>query len=89
MLQPIYAKKFKHNIQTKNTGEDSDKIKTVIQLICNESPLPERHKDHSLKGEWEGCRDCHVEPDWVLISAIDKDQKTASFVRTGSHSDLF
>ncbi len=90
MLQPIFAKQFERDLKRlEKRGNDLDKIKTVIQLICDESPLPDKHKDHSLKGKWEGCRDCHIEPDWVLIYAVDKDEKTAAFVRTGSHSDLF
>jgi mRNA interferase YafQ len=88
MLKATYAKQFERDLkQMAKRGKDLEKIKAVVRLICDRMPLPERYGDHPLKGEWKGCRDCHVKPDWVLIYAIGKDK--ALFIRTGTHSDLF
>ena len=87
MLKPIYATKFKRDLKRmEKSGKDPEKIKAVIRLICNEEPLEARHRDHPLSGNWKGFRDCHVEPDWILIYNV-VDGK-ANFARTGTHSDL-
>lgn len=51
--------------------------------------LPEKNKDHELTGDWVGHRECHVQPDWLLIYRIDDDVLVLTLSRTGSHSDLF
>jgi mRNA interferase YafQ len=54
-----------------------------------EQPLAERHHDHPLAGDWSGYCDCHIEPDWLLLYKIDRDEETLTLVRTGTHADLF
>jgi mRNA interferase YafQ len=56
-------------------------------LLAEGSALPLRYKDHPLTGEWKHHRDCHLEPDWLLIYKIHGDD--VYLVRTGTHSDLF
>jgi mRNA interferase YafQ len=68
-------------------GKDIGKIKTVIELLLSGSPLPPKYRDHSLSGTWAGHRDCHIEPDWILIYRISQDELRLE--RTGNHSDLF
>ena len=63
------------------------RLRAVIEMLLAEEPLPPRLKDHPLSGSWAGFRDCHVEPDWVLIYQIDGDRLILA--RTGTHSDLF
>lgn len=63
------------------------RLRAVIEMLLAEEPLPPRLKDHPLSGDWAGFRDCHVEPDWVLIYQIDGDRLILA--RTGTHSDLF
>ncbi len=60
----------------------------VIELLTTDAPLPEKLRDHALSGTWAGYRDCHVQPDLVLIYA-KLDAETLSLVRLGSHSELF
>ena len=55
--------------------------------LIEERPLPEKYKDHRLKGSFSAYRDCHIEPDWLLIYKPRPTEIT--FVRTGTHSDLF
>jgi len=66
-----------------------EKLKTVIRQLVNQQPLESRYLDHALTGNLRGHRDCHIEPDWILIYRIDKDLREITFVRTGSHADLF
>ena len=63
------------------------KLRQVLLLLLNGEPLPERYKDHPLRGNWNGYRDLHIEPDWLLIYRIFGDE--LHLARTGSHSDLF
>lgn len=68
-------------------GKDLAKVKRVVNLLASGQKLPAQYKDHPLVGTWKGARDCHVEPDWVLIYKIDENR--LELVRTGTHSDLF
>jgi len=79
---------FKKDIkkQTKR-GKDLEKIKTVIEILISGQALPPRYRDHSLTGPWKGRRDCHVEPDWILIYQVSPDELRLE--RTGTYSDLF
>jgi mRNA interferase YafQ len=59
----------------------------VIDLLLNESPLPETYNDHPLRGQYADSRDCHIEPDWILIYKVNGNELILH--RTGSHADLF
>lgn len=65
---------------------DKDLLSTV-ELLVEDKPLPHRYYDHSLNGEWQDHRDCHIKPDLVLIYR-KPDNKTLELVRLGSHSEL-
>jgi len=79
-----FKKDFK---KVRSRGKDLEKLKSLVRTISTGDPLESRHHDHPLSGKWTGSRDCHVEPDWVLIYRIDGD--SLYLERTGSHSDLF
>ena len=64
-------------------------METVIDMLANEQPLPEKYKDHALTGDWKGFRECHIQPDWLLIYKIQNDSLILTLSRIGSHSDLF
>ena len=88
MLTPIYRKKFEQDVKRlKKRGKNLKKLTTVAQKLIAETPLAKKHQEHSLKGEYSDCRECHIEPDWLLIYIIDNPHLT--FVRSGTHSDLF
>jgi mRNA interferase YafQ len=63
------------------------KLREIILLLVEGTPLPPRYKDHPLVGNWKDCRDCHIDPDWLLIYRVDGN--AVYLVRTGTHSDLF
>ena len=61
----------------------------AIRLLANEIPLPQKYCDHALTGNFKGFRECHIEPDWLLIYAVENNILTLTLSRTGTHSDLF
>lgn len=88
MLKPEYTNRFKKdlkNIEKRNW--DTNLLKEVIKLLCSEMPLEERYRDHSLNGNWADHRECHIQPDWLLIYKVGNGILVLE--RTGSHSDLF
>jgi len=64
-------------------------ITEVIKKLAAGEPLPERNKDHPLSGDYAGCRECHVTPDWLLIYEIVDETLMLYLTMTGTHSDLF
>ncbi len=69
------------------TGRDVGKFQEAAQSIVQEIPLEAKYRDHKLVGNYKDHRECHIEPDWLLIYYIA--EETVTFVRTGTHSDLF
>lgn len=70
-------------------GYAQEKLEHVIELLRHGEPLPERYRDHALVGNYAGFRECHIQPDWLLIYTIDNGALILTLSRTGSHSDLF
>ncbi|HZV46686.1 MAG TPA: type II toxin-antitoxin system YafQ family toxin [Thermodesulfovibrionales bacterium] len=70
-------------------GKDIQKLKTIMRQVVNQQTLESKYHDHALRGNLRGHRDCHLEPDWILIYRIDRALQEITFVRTGSHADLF
>lgn len=70
-------------------GFKLDKLTEVIKQLADGNPLPPKNKDHALTGNWHRYRECHIEPDWLLIYSLDDTILTLYLTRTGTHSDLF
>lgn len=88
MLKQIRSNKFERDvIKQIKSGKDIEKLIVVTDLIAEGTRLPRQYKDHPLSGNWKGFRDCHIEPDWLLIYKIEND--TVIFAQTGTHSYLF
>lgn len=90
MLKIEYTNKFKKDykrILARHLNESL--LDDVLSLLIEEKPLPAKYRDHDLVGEYIGCRECHIQPDWLLIYRKDKELLTLILTRTGSHSDLF
>ena len=88
MRTPVLEAKFRRDVKlAQRRGKDMSKLRAAISLLIEDKPLPLRMKDHPLIGDWEHHRDCHLEPDWLLLYKIDGDD--LYLVRTGSHADLF
>ncbi len=86
----LTTNRFEKNYkQMQKQGKDIDKLHEVMEKLINEEKLLERHHDHALTGNFKDRRECHIEPDWLLIYKIDKRKEIIIFERTGSHTDLF
>ena len=68
-------------------NKDEGRLFAIVDKLMEGSPLPEKCKDHALTGQWAKRRDCHIEPDWLLIYCVRGDDLILE--RTGSHSDLY
>ena len=64
-------------------------IKEVVRRLSDGETLEAKYKDHQLSGNYAGCRECHITPDWLLIYEIYEDELILYLTRTGTHSDLF
>lgn len=85
-----FTSRFKKDYRLlQRRGYDMDKLLDVIDLLRDGSELPPQYKDHPLRGEYAGHRDCHIEPDWVLIYFRNESTLVLSMTRTGTHSDVF
>ncbi|MDR1100858.1 MAG: type II toxin-antitoxin system YafQ family toxin [Clostridiales bacterium] len=86
---PRYSGKIKKQLQlAKKRGYDMQLFKNVVTELANGKTLPPRNRDHNLSGNWQGYRECHITPDWVLIYRIDGNELLLYLERTGTHSDL-
>ncbi len=88
MRETIRSSQFKRDVKlAERRGKDMSKLRELILLLVEGAPLPPRYRDHSLSGDWKHHRDCHIEPDWLLLYKIDGND--LYLVRTGTHADLF
>lgn len=84
----VYTTQFKKDFKrVSKQGKDFQKLEQIIETLLSKKILDPKFKDHSLSGRWKNYRDCHIEPDWLLIYKITPDSLILE--RTGSHSDLF
>jgi len=90
MLTIRYSTRFKKDYKlVKKRGYNVELLKEILDILCTEQPLPQQYCDHSLTGNYEGHRECHITPDWLLVYKIENDEMLLSLTRTGTHSDLF
>lgn len=75
--------------QAKKRGYNMDRLEAVLQTLLEEKPLAANHRDHALSGNYIGFRECHIQPDWLLIYTVDRGTLILTASRTGTHSDLF
>jgi len=92
MLNPEFTGQFKkdYTIAVKR-GFDPRKLEDVITILCNEQPLPPPYQGHPLVNSrnYKGMRECHIQPDWLLVYKIFQKTLLLKLIRTGTHSDLF
>ncbi len=82
--------KFKKSLKrAQKRGLDISLMDSVVEDLLHGIPLNAKYNDHALKGKWNGFRECHIQPDWLLIYLIEDDILTLTLVDTGTHADLF
>ena len=92
MLNIEFTGQFKKDYKLAiKRGCNPMELQKVIELLANEQPLPEKYRDHALinSRNYKDVRECHIEPDWLLIYKVLNDTLVLRLIRTGSHSDLF
>lgn len=90
MYQIVYTNRMKKDVKLmKKRGQDLDKLINVLSLLSSGKSLPVQYRDHQLSGNLHDFRECHIEPDWLLMYQIYEDTLILSAVATGSHSELF
>ena len=92
MLEAVFTAKFKKELKkAQKRGLNMKKLNKVIDLLVDGKKLPRRYHDHALTNsrDYHNVRECHIEPDWLLIYRIEGDTLTLYLMRTGTHSDLF
>ena len=83
-----YTSQFKKDFKRiQKQNKDIAKLRLLINKLASGKPLADTYRNHQLTGRWKGHRDCHIEPDWILIYRMTTD--TLTLERTGSHSELF
>jgi len=90
LLEIVMTNRFRKDYKlAKKRGYDLSLLDNTVNLIASRVTLPERYKDHELIGDYKGCRECHITPDWLLIYEIYEEELILYLTRTGTHSDLF
>lgn len=86
----VLTGKFKKSLKlAKKRGLDISLMESVVDTLLQGLPLDEKYRDHELKGKYKGFRECHIQPDWLLIYLQEDDILTLTLVDTGTHADLF
>ena len=86
----IWTGKFKKDYKlAMKRNLDIDLLDNAIRILASGDSLPESYNDHPLSGNWKGYRECHIQPDWLLIYCIENNDLVLVLTRTGTHSDLF
>lgn len=86
----VWTAKFKKDYKLATKRHlDIDLLDDVIRKLAHGEELPAKNNDHELTGNWVGHRECHIQPDWLLVYRIEDDVLVLTLTRTGSHSDIF
>ncbi|GHU59712.1 hypothetical protein FACS1894133_7020 [Clostridia bacterium] len=90
MLKLEYTPQMKRDVKRmRKRGKDMSKLDSVLKTLVSRETLHSKHKDHRLRGNMSAYRECHIEPDWLLLYQIFEDKLILSASGTGTHSDLF
>ncbi len=85
-----FTTQFKKDLKfAKKQNKDIEKLFAVVELLANGEKLDFKYKDHDLSGNYKGTRECHIEPDWLLVYEYQNDVLVLMLYRLGSHSELF
>ncbi len=89
MLTLVTTSQFRKDYKRiKKRGYDLSRLEWVIDTLLEEKPLDKQFRDHLLTGNYAGFRECHIQPDWLFIYAVQNDTLILTASRTGTHSDL-
>lgn len=90
MLDIVLSNQFKKDLKLAvKRGYDVNLLDEVVTKLANREQLAEKYKDHNLTGKYAGFRECHLQPDWLLVYRVEENELILFLSRTGTHSDLF
>ena len=90
MLEIKYTRQMERDLdRMKRQGKDIRKLAAVVTQLAARQSLPSKNRDHKLKGKWSDFRECHIEPNWLLMYRIIEDRLILLCAATGTHDDLF
>ena len=90
MLNIVASNQFKKDLKlATKRGLKIEKLREVVNTLSRQETLDEKFRDHGLTGEYRGFRECHIEPDWLLVYRTNEEELELFLFRTGSHADLF
>lgn len=90
MLNIVPSNQFKKDLKlAKKRGLKLELLSSVVNTLAMQQPLEPKYRDHNLTGNYSGFRECHIEPDWLLVYRTDETELELFLFRTGTHSDLF
>lgn len=90
MLNIVLSNQFKKDLKlAQKRGFKIDLLKEVVNKLANCEELPPKNKDHNLSGDYIGYRECHIQPDWLLVYRVEESDVLLFLFRTGTHADLF
>lgn len=90
MLKIVPSNQFRKDLRrAEKRGCKMGHLREVVNTLAQEKKLDEKYHDHGLTGNYRGFRECHIEPDWLLVYRINCDELELFLFRTGTHSDLF
>lgn len=90
MLNILLSRQFKRDLKSaRKRGFDLTELSPIVNMLAEQKTLAPKYRDHKLSGNYDGFRECHIKPDWLLIYRIDEDELELFLFRTGTHSDLF
>ena len=87
--QVKFTNQFKRDLKlAEKQGKDTERLFRVVERLANGETLEPKYRDHDLTGNYKGCRECHIAPDWLLVYEVVEDVLVLMLYRTGSHSEL-
>lgn len=90
MLEVYFSAKFRRDYKRiQKQGKNVDQLLKIVDILAAEQPLDPKYRDHAMTGDFIGYRECHIEPDWLLVYKVEQDALLLTLTRTGAHSDLF
>ncbi len=90
MLKIVASNKFKKDLKlAAKRGFNLTLLREVVNTLANQKPLDQKHRDHNLSGIYSQFRECHIQPDWLLVYRVEENELELFLFRTGTHSDLF
>jgi mRNA interferase YafQ len=88
MKTVLRTSQFKNDVRRmEKRGKEFGVLKEILRLLIDDQTIDAKYRDHILLGQYSGVRECHIEPDWLLL--YESTEKEIVLIRTGSHSDLF